>query len=232
MVTRQLLDFEPEPPIDGFESIPLGDVQAYLEFRSGSLLSPPPQLTIAWERFYRLTNHLIRRGVRIPLLSVADQDDCAQESWREIIVHLRHFRHDPAKSHLASWIAKVTSNKVKDWFRERRRHQPKNCGDRRFDIPGLDLDPARECERQGEIALVRSALDELARRVSPSNFRVLYLRSIEEKTVAEVATELRLTPERVRYRHHRMKRRIRSVFDLMEGSPDPSVACEPSGSRA
>jgi len=189
-------------------------------------------LTIAWERFYRFSNHLVRRVVRTSLLSVADQDDCAQDSWLEIVAHLRHFRSDPANPHMGTWVATIASNKVRDWYRERRRHPRKDWGDRVFDLPGLEVDPSRVCQRQGEEALVRSALDELAHRVSPCSFKVLYLRSIEERTVAQVAAELGLTPERVRYLHHRVKRRLRSLLDLMDGSPGASVAAEPGEPRA
>ena len=62
-------------------------------------------------------------------------------------------------------------------------------------------------------ARVRRALTRFADQVPESSFRILYLRWIEGRDVAEIAAALGLTTEQVRLRAHRMKRRFRDLFE-------------------
>ena len=75
---------------------------------------------------------------------------------------------------------------------------------------------------------MRNALAELAPQVSATSFRVLYLRSIEERTVPEVASELGLTSKQVRFRHHRMKLKLRRLIEVLAGDTCSGGGAEPS----
>jgi len=78
-------------------------------------------------------------------------------------------------------------------------------------------------------AQVRNALAELAPQVSATSFCVLYLRSIKECTVPEVASQLGLTSEQVRFRHHRMKQKLRHQIEVLAGDACSGDDAEPSG---
>jgi RNA polymerase sigma factor (sigma-70 family) len=206
----------------------LRDTQAYLALRAQGL-TPSARLTTAWDRFYRLVDPVICRCVRLGHLSGPDQGDCIQEVWLEIVAHLGHFRDDPRHTHLRTWIATLARNKAMDFVREHSRHPRKDLSDRILvDLPSHEFDPAVECERHGTQALVRNALAELASQVSATSFRVLYLRSIEERTVPEVASKLGLTPEQVRFRHHRMKQKLRPLVEVLAGDTCSGGGAEPS----
>jgi RNA polymerase sigma factor (sigma-70 family) len=203
----------PEGP-DDIDPDLLRRTQAYLEVRSRRL-SPAPELIEAWEQFFRIYAPLIGRYVGAHRLSEADRNDCIQETWREIIARLPRFRLDPGRGRLRTWIYAVARNKVVDVVRRRSRH-PIGSLDHELEATLSDLpnfDPAVHFERRRTQAIVRGMLVRLSRRVSPRNYRVLYMRWIEERTVPEIAEALGLTPEQVRFRHHRAKQALRRLFE-------------------
>jgi len=210
------------------EFLLLQDTQAYFALRAQGL-TPPAQFATAWDRFYGLFDPVICRCVRLGHLSGPDQGDCIQEVWLAIVAHLGHFRHDSRYTYLRTWIATLARNKAMDFVREHYRHPRDNLSDLTLvDLPSHGFDPAVECEQHGMQVLVRNALAELAPQVSATSFRVLYLRSIEERTVPEVASELGLTSKQVRFRHHRMKEKLRRQIEVLAGDTCSGGGTEPS----
>ncbi len=115
----------------------------------------------------------------------------------------------------------LARNKAVDSIRRRNRHVSKNLGDNEaIGRPDPNLDPAAEYERRRTLAQVRKVLLELSNQVSQTSFQVLYQRWIEGRPTAEVAAALELTPDQVRFRTHRMKRKFR---DLLQQSMDRDV---------
>ena len=110
----------------------------------------------------------------------------------------------------------LARNKAVDAIRRRSRHAFESLGEGdAVAVRDPGPDPADAYERSRTQGQVRSVLAELSSRVSPTSFQVLYLRWIEGRTTSEVADALELTPDQVRFRAHRMKRKVR---DLLERS--------------
>ena len=108
----------------------------------------------------------------------------------------------------------LARNKAVDSIRSQSRRLAEGLGeDAATTLVDPGLDPATEYERHLTRAQVRSVLAELSGQVSETSFRVLYLRWIEGRTVAETAAAVELTPEQVRFRTHRLKRKFRDLFE-------------------
>jgi RNA polymerase sigma factor (sigma-70 family) len=209
-------DLEPAPPseLDVIEREGLRDTQAYLAVRTRGL-TPSARQSAAWERFYRAYAPLIRACLRARGLSDSDRDDCEQEVWKEVVAHLRHFAPDPTRARLRTWLTTVACNKVVDVIRLRTRHPQEPLTEAVVEsLPTRDDDPATAYERHRTEVLVCRALAEFSRQVSECNYRVLLLRSIEERDVAEVADQLGLTSEQVRFRHCRVKQQLRRLVEM------------------
>ncbi len=58
----------------------------------------------------------------------------------------------------------------------------------------------------------------LRQHISPSSYRVCHMRWMEQRTIQQIAMDLHLTPERVSYRLHRLKKRFRLLFDQTFGN--------------
>ncbi len=198
----------------------LNKVKSYLECRSRGV-DPAPPLVEAWNHFYDSYAPRIRKFLGQWDLADADRSDCFQDIWQEVVVNLNRFQHDPTRGRLSTWIMTLARNKAVDSIRRRSRQLPKHL-DRDGASALLDPhpDPGTEYERRRTQALVRSVLGELADQVSEASFQVLYLRWIEGRPTSEIAAALALTPEQVRFRICRMKRKFR---DLFERSTDQRV---------
>jgi len=67
--------------------------------------------------------------------------------------------------------------------------------------------------------LMHFLLVDLAKRVSPVNHRLLILRWIEGRPLAEVARILKLSEKQVTYRQQRLFRKLRAARALYRGEP-------------
>jgi RNA polymerase sigma-70 factor, ECF subfamily len=196
----------------------LDQIKAYLDCRSRGV-PPPAALTQAWEGFYGFYAPRIRAFLKRWCLSEADRNDCLQDVWHEVVVRFVRFRHDPRRAQFSTWLMTLARNKAVDAIRRRNRHVLESLGgDAATAAQDPGPDPAAQYERGRVLAQVRGVLAELSRQVSPTSYRVVYLRWIEGRPAAEVAAALALTPEQVRFRTCRLKRKVR---ELLERAGDP-----------
>ena len=129
-----------------------------------------------------------------------------------VVARLCQFRPDPGRACVLTWLTTVARNKATDVLRHRR---PSECLAEGNEDALLDTsrDPAAECDRRMIQVRVRAVLAGLSRRVSATSYQVLYLRRMEGRSIPEIADALDLTPEQVRFRHHRMKQKFRDLFE-------------------
>ena len=195
--------------------------QAYLK----ALLrrqAPDTVLTEAWEQFYRVYSELIRRFIVARGLRGADVEDCVQDVWTEVAKRLADFRRPRNRPGLRAWLYTLVRSKATDLIRRKIRHAAGSLAEeiRAGNEPiGDELDPADAYERHWARAMLQTALAGLRHDASPLSYRVLHMRLMEDRSVAEVAAALGLTPARVRYRHHRMLRKLRTRLAVFVGKP-------------
>ena len=198
-------------------SAPDGDLdlckqlQAYLMCRSRNV-DPPPTLAEAWDRFYDFYTPRILRFLSRSGLPEADREDCLQDVWGEIVVHLANLPYDPRRGRLSTWLITVARYRALNMLRRQRRLYT-GLIDFESDLLDPNPGPVAACECLSNRAQVKRVLSELAAQVSELNFQVLHQRFIDGRTSAEVADNLGLTPEQVRFRLHRMKQKFRDLFD-------------------
>ena len=73
-------------------------------------------------------------------------------------------------------------------------------------------DPAQCLERHARIEAVRSALELLAQRISPTLYAVFQLRHLQQASIAEISAQLGLTPGQVRVYDHRARRKLTEIL--------------------
>lgn len=191
-------------------------LRAYLECRSHHV-EPPASLVEAWDRFYDLYTPRIRGFLRRFGLPEADREDCLQDLWSKVLTRPSALPSDLRQARLSAWLMTVARNLAVDALRRRRRRCAE-WGEDAFAVEAADPGPADACDRLAEQARLWNALAELAKQAPALSFRVFSLRAIDGLDTAEVADVLDLSPEQVRYRLHRMMRKLRGLF---ERSPDP-----------
>ena len=168
----------------------------------------------AWDEFYRSYAPVVHREARgrHRCRDTSLAADAQQDIWLAIVERLGSFRIDAGLGSFPGWLRTVARRCLADGCRaEIRRPVPRTWDAPPIHLAGPEVDPAEACERADDQARLASLLKRLHSEVSVLNYRVLHLRSIEERSAAEVGHLLGLTAEQVRVRHHRMLGRLRSM---------------------
>jgi RNA polymerase sigma factor (sigma-70 family) len=191
----------PEPEL-------LIQAQRYLSSRASNAL-PDQNLESAWIEFYRHYSYKIRKFAFSCGAREEDVADCIQDAWAELLIRMRTFRLDPNRGSFDSWVYQIVRTKTVDLFRSKRKWDALLADwDHMQKLATDHPNPARIMEEKELFAFV---WEELRKRLSTSTLRVLQMRLLEERSVAEVAKELGFSHEQVWYRYHRARRQAQQI---------------------
>jgi len=197
----------------------LQDAKSYLKFLLENKV-PDSLLTLSWESFFQVYDDLIRRFAIAQGVPPSDVDDCVQEVWSEVTTRLFDFDRPVDRPGLRAWLYSLVRSKATDLFRGRGRRpavsldQLRDAGHEEKDT---QEDPASLYEQHWERAVLETNICQLQEEVSPTNARILQMRLIDRRSVADVAAELNLSPEQVYARQHRMLKDLRTRVTLYTG---------------
>ena len=194
-------------------------------------LAPDAVLTHAWESFYRTYTNILRRMAGEFHLGAGESEDLVQEVWAQVIVHLPEFAWREHGNGLRGWLYTLVRNKALNVIRRKVRHPVQLAGDMELrEVADRGPGPAEQWEVRWDRELMHLLLARLEKRVSPVNHRLLILRWIEDRPLAEVAQVLKLSEKQVTYRQQRLFRKLRAARALYRGEPfGATSAASPSG---
>ena len=136
--------------------------------------------------------------------------DLAQETFVRVYQHRARFRPD---GNFSTWLYTIAANLARNHLRWRSHRQHDSLDAPLNDksttlgevLPGADLSPGGALEASERAAAVRAAVNDLPDELRES----LVLAEWEEKSVAETATILDLTPKAVETRLYRARKQLR-----------------------
>jgi RNA polymerase sigma factor (sigma-70 family) len=183
-------------------------------------LAPDAVLTHAWDSFYRTYTNILRRMAAEFHLDAGESEDLVQDVWAQVIVHLSEFDWQRQGSGLRGWLYTLVRNRALNLIRQKGRHPIRLAGDMEMhEVADRGPSPAEEWEVRWDRELMQLLLAELEKKVSPVNHRLLILRWIEGRPLAEVAQLLKLSEKQVTYRQLRLFRKLRAAQALYRGEP-------------
>ncbi|MCI0379870.1 MAG: sigma-70 family RNA polymerase sigma factor [Gemmataceae bacterium] len=192
---------------------------AYLNQRLQKL-APDAVLTHAWDSFYRTYTSILRRMAGEFHLDAGESEDLVQEVWAQVIVHLSEFDWQRQGSGLRGWLYTLVRNRALNLIRQKFRHPVRLADDMEMRaVADRAPGPAAEWEVRWDRELMQLLLADLEKKVSPVNHRLLVLRWIEDRPLAEVAQLLKLSEKQVTYRQLRLFRKLRAAQALYRGEP-------------
>ena len=210
--TADLQLARPDRPRRDNERHLLEDSRAYLG-RMSQGVEPTTRQREAWGRFFEVYTRQIRSVARACGLSAADAEDCVQDVWMVILGVLKQSERELQWDRFCCWIRGLIHNQVVEFVRRLARRPDRWALSLDDAVSTRDLDPVANCEQSERRRLVRHVLGDLQQQVSATNYRVVQLRWMEGRGVSEVAARLDLTSEQVWYRHHRVKKHLRRLFE-------------------
>ncbi len=159
------------------------------------------------ERYRSLLLHCIGHFEQDP----SGRDDLFQELVLYAFERLDADRFDPAKGSLGTWLYRVAWCRCVDLRRRQNGRRASTLGVSSEEVPeGVDGSPTPgEAAGEAEVGdLVRRAL----LRLELEERRLLELRFVDEKPLADVAETLRLSVEQTKYRLKRASTALRKVL--------------------
>ena len=166
----------------------------------------------AWEEFFRVHVPLIRGVVRAYRSTAIDLDDATQEIWQTVVSCLPDFNYDDRRGDFRSWLFTVARNRLADLSRQADLRKAERIEEVLGTLASMsDDNPEVVCDRHLTQEMVGEVLDEFRTLVSDKNFRIVLSRWMDGHSVAEIASELRISREQVRVRHHRMMKKLRLI---------------------
>ena len=180
-----------------------------------------PDDSQAWSEFVQYYERFIFHVLHRMNVSASDFDDLVQnvllKLWRSIA------SYDPGKARFRTWLGVVVRNAVFDQFSETKRHR-KLQQQELESLQMLEKEPASEIEQiiEQEWAeyVTNLAMERIQKLFSEEAVRSFTM-SLDGASAAEIAEELKLSPDSVYTLKSRVKSRfikeIKAVIDELEG---------------
>jgi RNA polymerase sigma-70 factor (ECF subfamily) len=177
---------------------------------SGVVRQAQAEDPLAWQRLVALCYPLVGYWARRAGLQPHDRDDLCQEVFRSVARRLAGFRPDGDGGGFRGWLWTITRNKLRDFFRLRRRQflPPGGDGGRLLDL--ADRPPEPEDPGPGAAdPVVRRALEVLHTEFEERTRLAFWRSAVEEQPAADVGAGLAMSATAVRQARSRVLRRLR-----------------------
>lgn len=172
---------------------------------------------VAWSSLWSLYGREVIGWCRGAGLSAHDAEDVAQDVFRAVAAHLDDFRREQPVDSFRGWLWTIARNKIRDHWRRQGR-QPEAAGGTdaqvRIDQLPAEEDPSSRGGGDGRDgpSLARHALDLIRSSFEERTWKAFWGVVVEERTAAEVAAELGMTPNAVYIARSRVLGRLRAEF--------------------
>ena len=165
----------------------------------------------AWQRLLDLYVPLVYSWCRRSGMQTQDSADVVQDVFRAVSQGIAGFRHDRPGDTFRGWLRTIARNKIRNHFNRQ--------GDRPVALGGTDAhqrfmsvaaedsqsstgpDPLGKLFRRG-VELIRGEFED-------RTWQAFWLATVEERTSAEIAKCLNMTPGAVRQAKYKVLRRLR-----------------------
>ena len=175
-------------------------------------------LAVVWDSFYAHCYTIINECPGVRRLSSTDRDDCIQDVMLELVKKFGELQPDTNQENLTGWIRVISRNKAVDIVRRRyRKHEvlfDDGAGGGLMDRESEGVDP--EQARGDHVSLIWETLLSLDHKVPVTSYLIFYLHTIESWKIPEIAELFQISPEQVRARSHRVKKKFGSILETKE----------------
>ena len=167
----------------------------------------------AWQSLVEIYSPLIRNWLRRQQIREADSDDITQEVLAVVIRRLPEFKHNRREGAFRNWLRTITVNCLRDFWRSRK-SRPTATGDGDFQELLAQLeDPSSSLTQiwneEHDRHVTRKLLELLRPQFEPTTWQAFQRFALDGLSAAEVAAELKVTPNVVFIAKSRVLARLR-----------------------
>ena len=169
----------------------------------------------AWTRLVTLYSPLVAAWCRRWGVAQADVMDVMQDVFTAVARNLDRFRKEQPNDTFRGWLATISRNKVRDYFRQRIQ-ETEAAGGTEASIriaqvcdPLSQLGEDDEADAEAFSEVLRRALDSIRGEFQERTWQAFWGTAVEGKDAADVAAELQMQPGAVRVSKSRVLVRLR-----------------------
>jgi len=175
----------------------------------------------AWQRLLAIYEPWLRGWLSRHQLQPADVEDLLQEILVVVSEKLPGFVHTGQPGAFRAWLRTILTNRVRHFLRGQRHRQavvvPQPLNDWLDQLADPDSTLSRQWDQEHDQHLVRRLLASIQAEFSPTTWKVFQMLVLEDRSAAEVAQGLGLTPNAVYVAKARVLARLRvELRGLME----------------
>jgi len=173
----------------------------------------------AWARFVSLYGPVVYRWCRHAGLPPQDAPDLVQEVFAAVARGVAGFRRERPSDSFRAWLATVTRNKVRDYFRKRRSLPAAAAGgtdaqEQLMQVPDpLQTEQIDESADDDARIISNRALELVRLEFEPRTWEAFWLTAVEGRSATEVADQLGMSTMAVYQAKSRVLRRLRRELD-------------------
>jgi RNA polymerase sigma-70 factor (ECF subfamily) len=164
----------------------------------------------AWRQFVQLYAPLLRIWADHTGLQDSDAEDLVQEVLIVTIHELPRFEYDRSGS-FRGWLRRICENKANE-FRRRRRVVGRQTGDTGLDAAASPDQIELFWEREYAAVLTARALQLMQGEFEETTWRACWELTVHERSAADVAAELGISPNACFIAKSRVLRRLRELL--------------------
>ena len=171
-----------------------------------------PNEAVAWERFVKLYSPLLHAWASRLGLQPADAADLVQDVLVKLMRELPRFQYDADKKNFRGWLRTICFNQWRDRQKTRATRDQTGGDTGISQIEDTDDRLTQFWEQEHHAFLIRQALrvlEELKEQFQPQTLRACEEVIVNQRPVAEVAAELKMSKISVYLAKHRVLRRLK-----------------------
>lgn len=170
---------------------------------------------VAWGQFVRLYGPLVYRWCRGARIPRQDSVDVVQDVLQAVARAIGRFRRDRPGDSFQRWLRRITTNKIRDYFRRRGRQLDALGGTTALRRLHQEPDPVQEEPSDGERAndlgvMSHRALEMVRSQFEDQTWNAFWRTAVEGQSPADVASDLQLSVWSVYQAKSRVLRRLRA----------------------
>lgn len=166
---------------------------------------------VGWSRLVTTFGPIVYRWCRVSGVRDADAPDVVQEVFTAVARSVPNFEREKSQGSFRSWLATITRNKVRDYFRSQVQRPIGEGGTQalvKLQMIPVDLD-STICAESAKTPLIRAVLQQVEAEFEESTWKAFWLTTIDGEKAADVAARLGITAASVYQSKSRVLRRLR-----------------------
>ena len=176
----------------------------------------------AWGQLIELYGPLIRYWLKQHAALASDADDIVQEVLAKLVQCIGQFEHNGRSGAFRTWLRGITHNCVRDFYAVRR-NKPLATGgssvqDALGELARVDSPLSALWERDHDLWVTRRLIEMLRSEFEPRTWAAFEGVTLQNRSAAEVAAELGITPNAVAIAKSRVLRRLNEEADGLVGT--------------